>query len=135
MPLLRRTRFSTAVVSTGIAGLVASALIVPSAAGADGDPHLPSTPRRPSVSAEPTDQFIVKFKDPARSGSTLRAESFGRAAATLGATAKDVSATAGGARVVRTSKELGGRDADQLLASLRADPAVEYAEPDVKLQA
>jgi serine protease len=87
------------------------------------------------VSAQPTDQFIVKFKDPARSGSTLRAESFGRAAATLGATAKDVSATAGGARVVRTSKELGGRDADQLLASLRADPAVEYAEPDVKLQA
>ncbi|MFE4543434.1 S8 family serine peptidase [Arthrobacter sp. NPDC056727] len=135
MSLKRRTRFSAAIMSAGIAGLVASALVVPSASAADGDPHLPSIPRRPSVSTPPTDQFIVKFKDPARSGSALRAQSFGRAAAKLGATAKDVRATASGARVVRTSKELGEGDADKLLASLRADPAVAYAEPDVKLQA
>jgi serine protease len=135
MSLTRRTRISAAITSAGIAGLVASALIVPAASAADGDPHLPSIPRRPSVATPATDQFIVKFKDPARSGSALRAQSFTRAAAKLGATAKDLRATATGARVVRTSKELGDGDTEKMLASLRADPAVAYAEPDVKLQA
>ncbi|WP_353712890.1 S8 family serine peptidase [Arthrobacter sp. K5] len=135
MSLTRRTRFSAAIMSAGIVGLVASALIVPAASAADGDPHLPSIPRRPSVATPTTDQFIVKFKDPARSGSALRAQSFGRAAAKLGATATDLRATASGARVIRTSKELGDGDAKKMLASLRADPAVAYAEPDVKLQA
>ncbi|WP_395398568.1 S8 family serine peptidase [Arthrobacter sp. UC242_113] len=122
--------------SAGIAALMATAVVAPSASAADDTtPPLPSIPRTPSVVTPPTDQFIVKFKDPARSGSSLRARSFGRAAATLGATAKDLRATAGGARVVRTSKELGGGDAKKLLASLRADPSVAYAEPDVKLQA
>ncbi|MDQ0866502.1 S8 family serine peptidase [Arthrobacter globiformis] len=135
MSIMRRTRFSAAIMSAGIAGLVASALIVPAASAADGDPHLPSVPRRPSVVTPPTDQFIVKFKDPARAGTALRAQSFSRATAKLGATAQDLRATAGGARVVRTSKELGDGDAEKMLASLRADPAVAYAEPDVKLQA
>ncbi|MET3932838.1 S8 family serine peptidase [Arthrobacter sp. OAP107] len=135
MPISRGTRLSAAIMSAGIAGLVASALIVPAASASDGDPHLPSIPRRPSVVTPPTDQLIVKFKDPARSGSTFRADAFGRAAATLGATAKDVRGTAGGARVIRISKEVRGGDADKLLASLRANPAVAYAEPDVKLQA
>ena len=121
--------------SAGIAGLVASALAVPPASAADGDPHLPSIPRRPSVSTAPTDQFIVKYKSTGRSSSALRAQSFNRAAAKLGATGQDLRATVNGARVVRTSKELGQDDADKLLASLRADPAVAYAEPDVKLQA
>ncbi|WP_353712909.1 S8 family serine peptidase [Arthrobacter sp. K5] len=136
MSLTRRTRFSAVIMSAGIAGLVASALISPVVSAADdGDPHLPSVPLRPSVATPPTDQFIVKFKDPAPSGSALRAQSFGRAAAELGATAQDLRATAGGARVVRTSKVLGEGDAEKMLASLRADPAVAYAEPDVKLQA
>ncbi|UKA53444.1 S8 family serine peptidase [Arthrobacter sp. FW305-BF8] len=120
--------------SAGIASLVAAALIAPAASASD-DTTFPSVPRRPSVATAPTDQFIVKFKDPARSGSALRAQSFSRAAGKLGATAKDVRGTAGGARVVRTSKELGDGDAEKLLASLRADPAVAYAEPDVKLHA
>ncbi|WP_307104719.1 S8 family serine peptidase [Arthrobacter globiformis] len=127
--------------SAGIVALVASASIAP-AASANDDPitptpaqSFPSVPRRASVATPPTDQFIVKFKDPARAGSALRAQSFSRAAAKLGATARDLRATAGGARVVRTSKELGDGDAEKLLASLRADPAVAYAEPDFKLQA
>ena len=119
--------------SAGVGALVAAALIAPPASASDAT--FPSIPRRPSVATPPTDQFIVKFKDPARSGPALRAESFGRAAAKLGATAKDVRGTAGGARVVRTSKELGDGDAEKLLASLRADPAVAYAEPNVKLHA
>src|SRR4051794_17518672 len=119
MSFTRRTRFSAAITSAGIAGLVASALISPAVSTADGDPHLPSVPLRPSVATPPTDQFIVKFKDPARSGSALRAQSFGRAAAKLGATAQDLRTTAGGARVVRTSKELGEGDAEKMLASLR----------------
>ncbi|MFP3461270.1 S8 family serine peptidase [Arthrobacter globiformis] len=141
MSLKRRARFSAVMMSAGIAALVASAFTAP-AAQAGHDPATPtpapsfqSVPRRPSVATPPADQFIVKFKDQARSGSALRAESFGRAAAKLGATAKDVRATAGGARVVRISKELSDGDAGKLLAELRADPAVAYAEPDFKLQA
>ncbi|MDQ1059881.1 serine protease [Arthrobacter globiformis] len=142
MSPMHRTRFFSALVtSAGIAALVATALVAPAASANDAPitptpaHSFPSVPRRPSMATPPTDQFIVKFKDPARSGSALRAQSFSRAAAKLGATAKDVRATAGGARVVRTSKELGGGDADKLLASLRADPAVAYAEPDFRLQA
>ncbi|PNH85252.1 S8 family serine peptidase [Arthrobacter sp. AFG20] len=134
MSLTRRTRFSAVVISAGVTGLVSAALIAPAAAASD-DSTFPSVPRRPSVATAPTDQFIVKFKDPVRSGSALRAQSFSRAAGKLGATARDVRGTAGGARVVRTSKELGDGDAGKLLAALRADPAVAYAEPDVKLHA
>ncbi|WP_223257127.1 S8 family serine peptidase [Arthrobacter globiformis] len=141
MFVMRRTRFSALMTSAGIAALVATAVIAPPATAAD-DPVTPtpahsfaSVPRRPSVATPPTDQFIVKFKDHARSGSALRAQSLSRAAAKLGATAKEVRATASGARVVRTSKELGDGDADKLLVALRADPAVAYAEPDVRLQA
>src|SRR6478735_11557340 len=142
MSLTRRTRFTAAIMSAGIAGLVASALIVPPASADNGDPatpapanSFPSVPRRPSMATPPTDQFIVKFQDPARSGSALRAQAFTRAAGKFGATAKDLRATASGARVVRTSKELGDGDAEKMLASLRADPAVAYAEPDIRLQA
>jgi serine protease len=141
MSLTRRARLHAVLTSAGAAALVAGALIAPPASAND-DQTTPtpaqsfqSVPRRPSVATPPTDQFIVKFKDPARSGSALRAQSVSRAAGKLGATARDVRATATGARVVRTSKELGDGDADKLLASLRADPAVAYAEPDVKLQA
>jgi serine protease len=141
MSLTRRSRFSAVLTSAGAAALVAGALIAPAASAAD-DPETPtpahtfqSVPRRPSVATPPTDQFIVKFKDPARAGSTLRGDSVSRAAAKIGATAKEVRGTGSGARVVRTSKELGDEDADKLLAALRADPAVAYAEPDFRVQA
>jgi serine protease len=87
------------------------------------------------MATPPTDQFIVKFKDETRFGSALRGESLSRAAGKLGATAKEVRSTGNGARVVHTSKELGEGDRDKLLAALRADPAVAYAEPDFRLQA
>ncbi|WP_104138104.1 S8 family serine peptidase [Arthrobacter sp. ZGTC131] len=132
----RRTYLSSLLTSAGIAALVAGALIAPPASAADDPTLLPAAPRRaaPAVPA-PTDQFIVKFKDPAARGTAERARAYGRAAARLGAPVKDIRATASGARVLRTDRKLGAGDAAKLLASLRADPAVAYAEPDTLFQA
>ena len=136
MSQTRRTYLSSFLTSAGVAALVAGALIAPPASAADDPAVPPAVPRRASSSAPvTTDQFIVKFKDPAARVAADRAKAFGRAAAKLGATAKDVRATSSGARVLRTDKKLGADDAAKLLASLRADPAVAYAEPDAVLHA
>ena len=136
MSQTRRTYLSSFLTSAGVAALVAGALIAPPASAADDPAVPPAVPRRASSSAPvTTDQFIVKFKDPAARVAADRAKAFGRAAAKLGATAKDVRATSSGARVLRTDKKLGAADAAKLLASLRADPAVAYAEPDALLHA
>ncbi|KRE47545.1 hypothetical protein ASG92_09890 [Arthrobacter sp. Soil736] len=127
---------SSFLTSAGVAALVAGALIAPPASAADDPAVPPAAPRRASSTAPaPTDQFIVKFKDPAAGVPAERARAYGRAAAKLGAAVKDVRATSSGARVLRTDKTLGADDAAKLLASLRADPAVAYAEPDALLQA
>ncbi|MGO4584467.1 S8 family peptidase [Arthrobacter sp. 2RAF6] len=83
-----------------------------------------------SVAADslPTDQFIVRFKDKATPSPQGHAEALGQK---VGIAAADLRATAGGARVVKTARKLAAGDAEQFLASVRADPNVEYAEPDV----
>ncbi|MBT2552787.1 S8 family serine peptidase [Arthrobacter sp. ISL-5] len=136
MSQTRRTYLSSLLTSAGVAALVAGALIAPPASAADDPAVPPAAPRRASSTAPaPTDQFIVKFKDPAARAPAERARAYARAAAKLGAAVKDIRATSSGARVLRTDKELGAADAAKLLASLRADPAVAYAEPDALLQA
>jgi serine protease len=127
---------SSLLTSAGVAALVAGALIAPPASAADDPAVPPAVPRRASSPAPvTTDQFIVKFKDAAAKVPAERARAYGKAAARLGAPVKDLRATSGGARVLRTAKRLGAADAAKLLASLRADPAVAYAEPDSLLQA
>ncbi|MDV8146972.1 S8 family serine peptidase [Arthrobacter sp. B10-11] len=117
-----------------VALLCGSALPLP--AVADDAPLPPAAPAagRPAGPAT-TDQFIVKFKDPAAAGPALRTESYGRLARSLGVAVSDVRATATGARVLRSERPLDAGETDKALAALRADPAVEYAEPDVRMYA
>jgi serine protease len=139
MPHPRRASFHSSLTLAGVAALVA-AVLIPSPVSAAEDPPAPfptapdaSIARTTSRAPVPTDQFIVKFKTPAAAAD--RAKTFGPAAAKLGTHVKGVWATVGGARVLRTSKKLGAEDAEKLLASLRADPSVAYAEPDTIMQA
>jgi serine protease len=87
------------------------------------------------ASPEATDQFIVKFKEPAAAGPALRTESYGKLARNLGVAVSDVRATAAGARVLRAERPLSTGETEKALAALTADPAVEYAEPDVRMYA
>lgn len=142
MPHPRRASFHSSLTLAGVAALVA-AVLIPSPASAADDPAapLPAVPPAASIARTtpeapaPTDQFIVTFKDKAATVPAERAKAFGRAAAKVGMQVKDLRATLGGARVLRTSKKLGAVDAEKLLASLRADPTVASAEPDAIRQA
>ena len=139
MPHPRQTSFYSSLTLTGVAALVATVLIAPPASATQETPA-PFPPPKPSPAAQgpartpvPTDQFIVKFKNAAAPAERVKA--FGPAAARLGTQVKDIRATVGGARVLRTGRKLGAADADKLLAALRADTAVAYAEPDTIMQA
>lgn len=139
MPHPRQTSFYSSLTLAGVAALVATVLIAPPASATQETPA-PFPPPKPSPAAQgpartavPTDQFIVKFKNPAAPAERVKA--FGPAAARLGTQVKDIRATVGGARVLRTGRKLGAADADKLLAALRADTAVAYAEPDTIMQA
>jgi serine protease len=139
MPHPRQTSFYSSLTLAGVAALVATVLIAPPASATQETPAPFPAPKPspaaqgPARTAVPTDQFIVKFKNPAAPAERVKA--FGPAAAKLGTQVKDVRATVGGARILRTSKKLGAADADKLLAALRADPAVAHAEPDTIMQA
>ena len=142
MPHQRHSFFRGSLTLTGVAALVAAVLIAPPALAAPDEPApFPAAPKAapaaltPARGAVPTDQFIVKYKDGAATAPADRARSFGPAAAKLGIQVKDVRSTAGGARVLRAGKKLAAAEAETLLASLRADPAVAYAEPDTIMQA
>ncbi|MBT2519621.1 S8 family serine peptidase [Arthrobacter sp. ISL-28] len=142
MPHTRRASFHSSLTLAGVAALVAAVLIPSPVSAADDPPApLPAVPPAASIARTtpgapaPTDQFIVKFKNPAAAVPAERAKAFGRAAAKVGMQVKDVRATSGGARVLRASKKLGAADAGKLLASLRADPAVASAEADAIMQA
>lgn len=141
MPHPRRASFHSSLTLAGVAALVA-AVLIPSPASAADDPAAPLPAEPPAASIArttsapaTTDQFIVTFKDQAAAVPAERAKAFGRAAAKVGMQVKDLRATSGGARVLRTSKKLGAADAGKFLASLRADPAVASAEPDTIMQA
>ncbi|WP_457973950.1 S8 family serine peptidase [Arthrobacter sp. D1-17] len=140
MPHPRNTLFHSSLALTGITVLVAATVLIAPPASATQDVPAPFPTPKPSPAAKgpartavPTDQFIVKFKNP--TASPGRAKTFTSAAAKIGTQVKDLRATAGGARLLRTSKKLAAGDAGAFLASLRSDPAVEYAEPNGVLQA
>lgn len=138
----RQSFFRASLTLTGVAALVAAVLIAPPASAAPDEPApFPAAPKvapaalNPARSAVPTDQIIVKYKDGAAPAPADRAKTFGAAAAKLGIQIKDVRSTAGGARVLRAGKKLAPAETEKLLASLMADPAVAYAEPDTIMQA
>ncbi|WP_458781271.1 S8 family peptidase [Arthrobacter sp. D3-16] len=96
-----------------------------------------ATPRALQVpaAAAATDQFIVKTKS--RPGiapeAATTAQAATAAAGKVGAAARNIRSTAAGAQVVKTSKRLAEAESRTFLASLRANPDVEYAEPDVMM--
>ncbi|MBB3276860.1 MULTISPECIES: S8 family peptidase [unclassified Pseudoxanthomonas] len=114
---------------------------VPGASTASrGKSMLPGAPAQSGF-----DRFIVRQRDGARavlSGASVRdavqaaarrAGVAGPRASARGAAALDVQhlrRMASGADVVRLSRKLSRGEADALLAELRADPAVKYAQPD-----
>ncbi|WP_458112894.1 S8 family serine peptidase [Arthrobacter sp. R1-13] len=126
-----RTRLSSRLLIPGVLALVCGSVVsLPAQAASE----LPVAPAAPAVGAAAgTDQIIVKFKAKAAPGSAMRAQAFGKVAQIAGAPAKDLRATSAGARVLRTERALNPGEIEKALAALRADPAVEYAEPDHRM--
>ncbi|KQR65402.1 hypothetical protein ASF98_09785 [Arthrobacter sp. Leaf337] len=128
-----RTRLSARLLIPGVRALVCGS-VVSLPAAADGAPVLPVAPAAPAVSTgAATDQFIVKFKDKTAAGSPMRTESLGKAARNLGVPVTDVRGTAAGARVLRAERTLDAGETEKALEALRGDPAVESAEPDIRM--
>jgi serine protease len=129
-----RTRLSARLLVPGVVALVCGSVVsVPAAADdALALPVAPAAGQHASPGAA-TDQFIVKFKEKASAGSGMRTESYGKVARNLGVPVKDVRGTSGGARVLRADRTLDTGETEKALSALRADPAVEYAEPDTRM--
>ena len=126
-----RTRLSSRLLIPGVLALVCGSVI---SLPAEAAPELPVAPPAPAVgAAAATDQFIVKFKDKAAPGSVMRAQAFGKVAQISGTPVNDVRGTSTGARVVRSERHLTPDETQKALAALRADAAVEYAEPDNRM--
>ncbi|WP_284975469.1 S8 family serine peptidase [Arthrobacter sp. efr-133-TYG-104] len=114
-----------ALLGTALPALPAAATETPAPTPSAG----PVTPGTDSTTI-PTDQFIVKFKDRAGIQSIDPQKSFNQAANAVGVPVKKVRTTGSGEQVVRTDRKLGGPEAKKLVATLAADPSVQYAEPD-----
>ncbi len=82
----------------------------------------------------PTDQLIVKFKEQARTSAVERGRSYAAAGSKIGVALKDVRGTSSGARVLRAERKLNSEDTSTLLQTMRADPDVAYAEPDLRMK-
>lgn len=129
-----RTRLSARLLIPGVVALLCGSVVsVPAAA--DDASALPVAPAagQHTGSGAATDQFIVRFKEPAAAGSALRTESLGKVAGNLGVAVNDVRGTSAGARVLRAERTLAAGETETTLSALRADPAVESAEPDTRM--
>jgi serine protease len=86
--------------------------------------------------ARPTDQFIVKFRDGRveQSDATRRQQRLDAAAHAQGLQVGQLRRLAVGAEVVRTNRALDAAGARAFVARLRADPRVEYADIDARMQ-
>lgn len=129
-----RTRLSARLLIPAVVALLCGSLVsVPAAA--DDTPALPVAPAagQHANAGAATDQFIVRFKESATTGSALRTESYSKVSKNLGVPVNDVRGTAAGARILRAERPLDSGETEKALAALRADPAVEYAEPDTRM--
>lgn len=127
-------RLSTAAVSLSTAAVLLSTLFA-SPAAAGPDPAIDAHPAAPSStsSAPPaaaTGRFVVKFKSGTAGTASARGNAYGQAARAAGVSVKELRTTARGAAVVRTASALTAGESAKVLASLRSQSNVEYAEPD-----
>ncbi|KRE81540.1 hypothetical protein ASG71_00150 [Arthrobacter sp. Soil763] len=77
---------------------------------------------------------MVKFKTEAAGRASARAHAYGQAARSSGVSVKELRATARGAAVVQAAGTLTPSEGAKVLASLRSQANVEYAEPDTFLR-
>ena len=118
---------------------VSAALVIsvqPAVAAPTDGPDAPATT---SVTAPPTetDRVIVKFREPATSEATKEdvvdaaaEEALAAEPGTTPEVAEHIKTTVADADVVRLDRELDEAEQAKVVDELRADPAVEYAEPD-----
>ncbi|KRF07071.1 hypothetical protein ASH00_16125 [Arthrobacter sp. Soil782] len=127
---MSRPRLSSAAVTATISALLTSTLFaMPASAEEMPEPKVDNTVRT-APEQQPTDRFIVKFKETAGASSAARGKAFGVAAKDLGVSVKELRTISTGANVVQTGAELNADQADEFIADLEANPAVEYAEVD-----
>lgn len=126
---MSRPRLSRAVVTATISALLTSTLFaMPAAADQLPEPTVDNTVRT-APEKQPSDRFIVKFKETAGTAAT-RGKAYGVTAKDLGVSVKELRTISTGASVVSTDRELDAAEAEEFIAALEADPAVEYAEAD-----
>ncbi|UKA48915.1 S8 family serine peptidase [Arthrobacter sp. FW305-123] len=112
--------------------LISGGLAVQPAAAADLNDIVPSTPQALQPTPETaTDQFIVGIRDNAAQAAAVKAENAADQAATkLGVSAESARVNATGGHVIKLDEALTPSEAKLFVETLRADPAVAYAEPD-----
>ena len=133
------SRLSKAVAALSAAAVLFSTLFAVPAAAAQ-DPAIDSRPVAPpstasqAVPAEASGRFIVKFKPGAPGDASARAKAYGQAARSAGVSVKELRAAARGATVVQATETLTPGESAGVLASLRGEANVEYAEQDTFLR-
>ena len=130
-------RLSMTVASLSVGAVLLSTFFAfPAAAAAAGtDPAVDIHPAAPpsAASAPPagaSGRFIVKFKTGTAGTANARANAYGKTARSSGVSVKELHATARGAAVVQAAGVLTAGESAKVLASLRGQSDVEYAEPD-----
>ncbi|WP_345600516.1 hypothetical protein, partial [Thermocatellispora tengchongensis] len=140
MPLLR-SRFLSATASLAAAALLGATVAAPASAASAGDgsgaqdigvQDSPFSAAAPAATAEAgtpepaaVDRFIVKFTDDAGHKAADRADTYEQPAEELDTEVQEVSATASGARVVTTDREL---DAVHTQIHLEANRLMDMAQ-------
>ncbi|MHA7286272.1 S8 family serine peptidase [Arthrobacter sp. MDT3-44] len=132
----RPRRITRGAAAATIAALLAGPLLAIPASATEAPPEPIANPEvRGTAVQQPVDRFIVKFKDQAPARSKSRGNAYGVKVKELGITVKELKVMGTGATVVETSRELETGEAEEFVASLEANTAVEYAEPDHILHA
>lgn len=126
---MSRPRLSRAAVTATISALLTSTLFaMPVSADQPPEPKLDTTVRT-APATQASDRFIVKFKETAGTAAT-RGKAYGATAKELGVSVKELRTISTGANVVATGRELDAAQAEEFIAALEANPAVEYSEAD-----
>ncbi|MGP5588236.1 S8 family peptidase, partial [Glutamicibacter ardleyensis] len=139
---LRRTLAVSAAVAIGFAGFGAG--ILPASAQPIKVPAEKSTPAPSSeasvkigspVADEAYDQFIVTYKASAQNaGKSGRAKAWGKAAKEAGVSVKELRSMATGSFVVKSNKELKGKDAAAFMEDMANSGLIEAIEPDAMMK-
>ncbi len=127
------TRLVKVAASVTAAAILLSTLLAPAAVAQD--PAIDSGPVPPpatkkALPAEASSRFVVKFKAGAPGVATARANAYRQVSRTSGIPVNELRTTATGAIVVQTTENLTPSESASVVASLRGQANVKFAEPD-----